>query len=201
MKWKFVAALMMTFAMCVSLAGNLRLHADAFADFAVEAQSAGEEEFEQLSPGLHAIAVPNVKQSRSLWCWAASSVAVLGSRGISVTQDNFVRQQLNEVVNQAGTVQNVVNGMRHWGLSSAFADSGLQFGVVRQDLIANRPIVAGYFLQGGSIGHMVVISGLDTTISHYEVMDPALGRKVHHATWDLAPGSSALNWTASVRLR
>ncbi len=139
--------------------------------------------------------VPNIKQSKTYWCWNASGVAVLGNRGKSVSQPSFSTTVKGDSTNNAtATMSEVIRGLSAYGHSSTLT-STLTTSRIRSQLSSGKPIVAGYLHATG--GHMVVISGHDSEGNYLEVMDPAEGKKVYY-TPSYFTSNSKWTWKESI---
>jgi len=159
-----------------------------------------DEEPQPFSSGFYAVNVRNARQPQSNWCWATSSVVCLNFLGNSFANEHaFVFRVFGEAVNRTATVFQTADGIRSFG-QRATEGVGLSPGIVQSEISARRPIIAGYMRSGATTGHMVVISGIDTWNGVYEVMDPAVGRRVHYTTAQLSTASNApRRWVVSIR--
>lgn len=143
-----------------------------------------------------AINAPNIRQSKTNWCWAASSASLLQSKGVSVTQNSFSKAvKGNDTNNSTATANEVVSGINSFGYRAS-KTGATNVGVVRDNLSSKRGIIAGYIYRTGG-GHMVVISGHDNEVDTLEVMDPGVGRKVYYKD-SYFRSNSSWDWYESV---
>lgn len=145
---------------------------------------------------LVATTVPNTLQAKSYWCWNGSSVAVLANKGKTVTQAAFsTTVKGNSTNNSTATSTEVKTGLSKYGYSSTLTTS-LSTGTVRTELSNSRPIIAGYLYKSGG-GHMVVISGHDSSTNYLQVMDPGSGSKVNYLS-SYFTSNSTWTWAESL---
>ena len=140
------------------------------------------------------VVVPTIGQEFSNWCFAASGVAALQNRGNTVTQTAFAQVARGNTQNLPATRDETLRGLRNWsGGRTAWGSGGVTSAAISSELAAGRPVLAGVS------GHMMVVSGFNTTTNHYIVMDPwPVGRgevrNVLATNW--VAGS---NWTTTIR--
>jgi len=137
-----------------------------------------------------AVAVPNILQSKTNWCWAASGDALLSSKGMNVTQNSFsIAVKGNNTNNVTATATEVRTGAISLGYNATRTGS-LGSSTVHSYLTNKKAIIAGYIYTSGG-GHMVVISGHDTLDDRLEIMNPWVGRKEYY---DYSYFDSNANW-------
>ncbi|MGG1660703.1 papain-like cysteine protease family protein [Brevibacillus sp. NRS-1366] len=125
------------------------------------------------APDVYSLGVPDVQQEETNWCWAGSSISVLGYNDIDAFQDDFVRSVKGSVVNRTASFSEVKRGLAGEGLSSTFTSDYLSFSTLKSKLYnGDQPVMAGIKWTSGG-GHMVVIDGYDDDSTNYiEYMDP-----------------------------
>ena len=141
------------------------------------------------------LAVPNVKQEQSLWCWSASGVSILGYKGKNISQSSYARAVKGSTANQSATDREVRSGLLNWGVSSTQSTSAISFTEVVNQVNNNRPIYAGlsWYSSGNRTGgHAVVIRGYVTEsgTNYVSYMDPANGTRYSMAYNDFRGGTS-----------
>lgn len=143
------------------------------------------------APTLVAVHVPNKTQEKSNWCWNGTSVAILGNKGKTISQSSFsTAVKGNSSNNSTASMNEVKSGLSYYGHSSTKTGS-LSSSSIRSELSNSRPVIAGYSYKSGG-GHMVAISGHDSSDDYIEVMDPGKGSKVYYSRSYFASNSS---WT------
>lgn len=136
------------------------------------------------------VTAPNILQSKTNWCWAASGDSLLSGKGIAVTQLTFsVAAKGNSTNNNTATSAEVRNGAVALGYNATTSGSESS-ATVHSYLSKGRGIIAGYLYTSGG-GHMVVISGHDNWDDTLEIMNPGVGRKEYY---DFGYFSSNSNW-------
>lgn len=147
-------------------------------------------------PTLVAVTAPNILQSKSNWCWAASSDSLLSGKGIAVTQFTFsVAAKGNSTNNNTATSKEVRTGAIALGYNATISGSQND-GTVHSYLYNKKGIIAGYLYTSGG-GHMVVISGHDSGDNTLEIMNPSVGRKEYY-DFSYFSSNSNWNWVESV---
>ncbi|MCE3200676.1 papain-like cysteine protease family protein [Paenibacillus sonchi] len=147
------------------------------------------------------LSVPVVKQEQTNWCWVASSVGVIDFLGTPPTQNDFVNYVKGGVVNQAGTVADVKQGLQHWNVSST-TGSSLSFQTVANQTSNNQPIISGIIWKSGG-GHMYTIRGYyeDTNSSKQDLyyIDPWPGNSNYNImSYSNFLNNSSFFWNESV---
>ena len=132
-------------------------------------------------------------QEQSNWCWAASSVAVLGYFKTSATQTGFVTYVKGSPENKTGTWTETQTGLAHWNRTFTWASS-LSYSTLTAEIATyQRPVMIGWnWFAGG--GHMVVATGYsdDGSEQYVEYMDPATGTfKRNTYSWVLGGNSGS----------
>lgn len=146
---------------------------------------------------LVAVTAPNILQSKTNWCWAASSDSLLSGKGMNVTQDTFsVAAKGNNTNNDPASAVEVRNGAIALGYN-AINTGNLSSSTVHTNLSNNKGIIAGYLYTSGNGGHMVVISGHDSSDNSLEIMNPGVGIKQYYA-YSYFLSNANWYWTDSV---
>lgn len=135
-------------------------------------------------PAEWCLGVPNAHQEQGNWCWAASSVSILGYYGKNVGQCQFVgwvKGTSPNCPNQTATDSEAQRGLAHWGVCSTLTTSSLSFNTIIAETYNNsRPIYVGWsWRDGRDGGHALVCDGYSVDAGQYVYyMDPADG--AHH---------------------
>ncbi len=138
-----------------------------------------------------AIPIPKVKQSKTYWCWAASSVSILKYYGKSVTQSAFVTKVFGSSVNQPATDSQALSGMKKYGLTGTLVANSITYSMIMSQIRAGKPIYAGWS-QSGGMGHAIVIDGFDglsASTGYVEYMDPNDGKCHTKSFYEFKGGS------------
>ncbi len=145
------------------------------------------------------VAVPEVEQEKTNWCWAASMQAVLDVYGTTVTQCQeanwlFSRSDCCSLgtCNSGTFPEDQVDILDHWGLSSTLDYSTLTWNQLKAEIDAGRPVSIGFSWCSGG-GHSLVIYGfseVDGTPVTQNVgyMDPWFGEGYNVAEYDWVVG-------------
>lgn len=116
---------------------------------------------------MYALPIKKVKQLKTWWCWAASSVAILDYYGTTVSQSDIVTLVKGSPVDLPANGYEIQEGLENWGISSGTTTS-LPFSTITSEIYDyRRPIIAGIYP-----GHAVVVDGYDLEIGYIEYMDP-----------------------------
>lgn len=151
-------------------------------------------------PDSDSLGVPDVLQSKSQWCCAASSVSVLRHFGIGgVSQNEVVESVKAAIVNEPATLDEIEEAVENWGLeASTKTDGSFTFSRVKTEIATDeQPIIAGIAWSSGG-GHAVVIDGYDDGSTDYiEYMDPWEGDH-YQMKYSSFEDSSTQEWFGSV---
>jgi len=92
------------------------------------------------------LACPNVKQEKSNWCWAGSSLSILNHFYMYTDQQTFVTYvQTGKTApinasNIGATDADVLKGLNYFGASGSIFSGALSFSSVQNQLLYNYPI-------------------------------------------------------------
>lgn len=130
-------------------------------------------------------------QEGQMWCWAACIQMVLSLKGVSVTQEEIVKQTFGSAVDMPGgfdDIQRRLTGRFNtgWGSSQLFVASAIsgppQPGLLYSYLRSRTPLILGLTYPSANIGHAVVLTGAvfqirddGLDIEHVNVRDPDPG--------------------------
>jgi hypothetical protein len=118
-------------------------------------------------------------QKGQMWCWAACIQMVLSLKGVSISQEEIVKQTFGSAVDLPGgfdDIQRRLTGRFNtgWGTSQLLIASLLagppQPGLLYSYLRSRTPLILALTYPGTSIGHAVVLTG-----AVFQVMDEGLG--------------------------
>lgn len=120
------------------------------------------------------IDVPNIRQEKSNWCWAACSKSVLGYYGKSVSQSDIVIYIYGSPVNESGTYYDMQSVLSNYKVYSRIdsGPGGLSFYTIRSEIDDRRPMITGKY------GHAYVVRGyLDISgdFQYMYALDPYYG--------------------------
>lgn len=157
--------------------------------------------------------VPNVKQTQSQWCWAATTEGILKYDGTTVAQctiANWNWSRTDCCRNPSSSNCNQPTGMfggttppglqtclHHWGVSSTPQSSRLTFAVVVSEINAGRPAVARWGWTSGG-GHFLTVRGYDSLASNVYYINPGDGG-YHTSTYSWFRQGGSHTWTHSLR--
>lgn len=151
-------------------------------------------------PSAASLNVPNKLQERSLWCWDASSVSILGKYGKTVSQSSFCTTVKGFIVNETATDSEAQSGLNTDGLSSSYTASSIAFNSIISNVYTNKkPMYAGWTWSSGG-GHAMVIDGYNITTDNYvSYMDPGDGTH-HTSTYTFYEGGSGYDhvWDGTI---
>ena len=145
------------------------------------------------------VAVPEVEQEKTNWCWAASMQAVLDVYGTTVTQCQEANWLFSHSdccnpgnCNWSTSPEQQRDILDHWGLSSTLTYSTLTWNQLKTEIDAGRPVSIGFSWCSGG-GHSLVIyafSEVDGTPVTHNVgyMDPWFGEGYNVAEYDWVVG-------------
>lgn len=135
---------------------------------------------------------PIVKQEKTNWCWAGSSVSILKYKGKSVTQCDYVKsvKGTSTCNNDSGSVFNSKDGLSYYGVSSSYYDTALSWSNLTGQVDSSYPVYVSWGWASGG-GHAVVIYGYYSAMSYNYVryMDPWDGVKTSMLYTNFAGGS------------
>jgi hypothetical protein len=157
----------------------------------------------------YGVFVRAIQQERTLWCWAAASVAVIEQQTrMTITQSEFVRDTLNislhvpneELPNRAASFNMVRDGLYSHRVRTHPTRGRLNAIEIRENFLSFRPIFAGLARPG--VDHAVVVVGYNMVTDTLHFMDPHTGTTNITTLTALANGTPALGrWVESVVLR
>jgi len=152
--------------------------------------------------GYETLDIPTQKQQDTQWCWAANSVMVIDFLGNAPTQRQFVRYVKGEVVNDTGSIYEIVDGLDHWGIHSRAVLDYLSFSRIENRINRGQPIIARIGWTGGG-GHFFTIRGYyentDTDEQDVYFIDSLKDEKTHKIqNYDRFVRNSNFKWTHSV---
>jgi hypothetical protein len=159
------------------------------------------------------LAVPEIFQEYSNWCWDASSQATLfyynqypsqceianyawnTSRCCGGSDDFYDRvkgcNKANWLYGNDGSVQGI---LANWGISSTAVDDARTWSECVQDLDNGSPVVMRFGWSSGG-GHMLVLFGYISTGSYLEYMDPWPGEGYTTSLYTYVASSPDHDWT------
>lgn len=119
--------------------------------------------------------VQDQQQRQSNWCWATCSSAVLQHYGINASQEDIVRYIKGGLYNQTGSVQDMLQAVRGYGLSASFRGVPY-YNDIKSEIDAGNPMetLIGWTSGGG---HALVLDGYFSNQgrNYINIMDPWYG--------------------------
>jgi len=147
--------------------------------------------------------IPQVVQEQTEWCWAASSSALLGYYGKTLSQcqiANYARANStwhdfgqqdccsngsgacnywNYNYGYTGSIQEI---LKNWGVDNTGTNGSLTLAQIATQLEAKRPFIIRWaYVAGG--GHFIVGHGLSDSSLHYMDSWPGEGSKIAKLSW------------------
>lgn len=120
---------------------------------------------------------PLVLQTKTNWCWAASSVSIVKARtSVLHSQDSHVYAATGSYDNVGRTIAAIQSDFLNiYSISSTLVYSTLSYSSIKSQVYANKPPLASIGL--GSYAHALVIQGYEnyTSSQNLRIMDPAYG--------------------------
>jgi hypothetical protein len=144
-------------------------------------------------------------QEKSNWCWAASSVSMIQTKGLARSQTLHVGQAIyglnyslvTDAPNVTRTRSSVVGDFSMlYGISVALIGT-LSFTTVQLKVNNNIPIYAGVDWNAGG-AHAVVISGCDSSGEQLKIFDPSSGIEYCSRSTFLSNYRGLGNWSDSI---
>ena len=164
----------------------------AFSVFSISASGA---------TGTVLLGTKKVKQSKTNWCWVATSVSVLDYRkNLTVSQDNFAKSvHGNPPGNKLATVSDIINGLSNYGLTTNSSGS-LSFSQVQTTIENGKPPIAVYQHNNSLLAHAVVLCGWSIGGGKNTVMymDPAQGKNITHE-YSYFKSNNDWTWTITIK--
>ncbi len=114
--------------------------------------------------------VPQIKQSKSNWCWAATGASVVSYLKSSCTQSAFYATvKGNTSGNEVADENEIRSGLSAYGLSSSCRMDSVDIFLIMSNIDAGKPMLAKR-VAGFKGGHSLEICGY----SYYDNQDTAL---------------------------
>lgn len=120
--------------------------------------------------GGKALGVPYIKQTQTLWCWAACAEMVIRFYSSVVEQCQLANWlfQRNECCqspssngcNQGCSFDDVARVYTNWGVTCNPTTNQVPFATFISEIDANRPVEIGFIWNQGG-GHVIIIRGYD----------------------------------------
>lgn len=118
------------------------------------------------------------KQKDPLWCWAASTQMILSYQGAKVPQEEVVLRVKGALSSSAGSIAEMIaaaNGVfssrgKEVVVSGQYVHGAPLATVLYNQLSHKRPVILNYIASGSNIGHAVVVTAIDASISNGELM-------------------------------
>ncbi len=145
------------------------------------------------------VAIPEVEQEKTNWCWAASMQAILDESGTTVTQCELANWLFSRTdccnpgnCNSTTSPEQQRDILNHWGLTNTLVYNTLSWNQLKTEIKAGRPISIGFsWCTWG--GHSLVIYGFSevkngTVTYNVAYMDPAPGEGYNVADYSWVVG-------------
>jgi len=142
------------------------------------------------------LAVPQVQQIQTKWCWAAASTSVIRYHtGTWLGQASFVETVKGSLINEGATVSEISYGLRQYGFSNTILNSAMPFNSLIAEIEANRPAIAAVaWYSNGTVtgGHALTLRGYDDSGStkYLSYMEPDDGM-YYSMTYNAFTGSTS----------
>ncbi|MBZ9607506.1 C39 family peptidase [Clostridium estertheticum] len=120
--------------------------------------------------------VPNIKQRMDQWCWATTTSAILQHYGYNVTQEQVVTSVKGSLVNESGYPNEMLNGLRNFGLNANYSQSIPSYTRIQSEINAGNPMETMISWTSGG-GHAQVLDGCysNNGTNYVKIMDPWYG--------------------------
>ena len=118
-----------------------------------------------------------VTQKTPLWCWAASAQMVLSWQGLKLKQEEIILRATGKLGGAGSFVDiiNTVNGKfnvppNNLLVSGQYVQGAPFPTVLYNQLRQKKPVILTYQSPGGGIGHAIVVTAIDATITTDSVL-------------------------------
>lgn len=141
--------------------------------------------------------VENQQQRQSNWCWATCSSVVLQHYGINASQEDIVRYVKGGLYNQTGTVSEMLQAVRGYGLSASFRGVPY-YNDIKNEIDAGNPMETLIGWTNGG-GHALVLDGYFTNQgrNYIEIMDPWYGDHFQY-NYEYYKSNSNFRWNGII---
>jgi len=143
-------------------------------------------------------------QQQTNWCWAATGDSVAAYFGKSYTQNQFCNLAFGRAIdstcpNNQATLANDQNAFGQIGISKGTYITGtVAYNTVVGEIAANRPVMTRILWASGG-GHMMVLTGYDTSNSTVQYYDPwPDDSRFNTSTYSWYKSNSSFTWTHSL---
>lgn len=147
------------------------------------------------------LAVPDVLQKKSNWCWGGAATSVLNYIGKVVGQEAFVQYVKGGLYNNPATSREIQYGLSGFGVNSYIYASSQSYGWLQTQINSTQPvIVLVMWKSGGNIGHFFVLDGYykGTNGTNYiTYMDPWYGDHYNY-NFDVFDNNSTFWWEETI---
>lgn len=141
-------------------------------------------------------------QEQNNWCWAATGNSVAGYHGYGQYSQNqfcnmaFKRSIDSSCPNDQATLANDQNAFRTIGISAGnYVSSTISYTTLVSEITANRPVMTRIGWSSGG-GHMMVLTGYDSSDSTVEYYDPwPANSRWNTSTYSWYVSNNSFDWT------
>lgn len=141
-------------------------------------------------------------QQQDNWCWAATGNSVADYHGYGqYSQNQFCNMAFgysldNDCPNDQATLANDRRAFRTIGISGgSYLSSTISFSTLTSEISANRPVMTRIGWSSGG-GHMMVLTGYDTSGSTVQYYDPwPDNSRWNTSTYSWYVSNSSFDWT------
>lgn len=141
-------------------------------------------------------------QEQDNWCWAATGNSVAAYHGYGqYSQNQFCNMAFgyavnNDCPNDQATLGNDQRAFRTIGISGgSYVSNTISFSTLTSEINGNRPVMTRIGWSSGG-GHMMVLTGYDTSGSTVEYYDPwPASSRWNTSTYGWYVSNSSFDWT------
>lgn len=127
--------------------------------------------------------VPQIAQTQSNWCWAASGEMVMDYLGTNVSQCDEANKRLNRTDCCNSPTPSACNSpgwpeFDKYYFNSTYLDGTLSWSSLKTEIDNKRPVAFSWHWDGTNTGHMMVARGYKTvnSVNYVDINDPNNGQ-------------------------